>query len=84
MQLDMTPLTEWVDSAAKRGAIAVVTHRNGDMDTIGSGIVLARGIENARACGLYIGTLARRMLDGYSFDFMQIDADRLAFLRSLG
>lgn len=84
MQLDMTPLTEWVDSAAERGAIAVVTHRNGDMDTIGSGIVLARRIENARACGLYVGTLARKMLDGHSFDFMQIDADRPAFPRSLG
>ncbi len=82
MSLDMSPLSEWLN-ARDDGPIAVVTHRNGDMDTIGSGVILARAIEGARACGLYIGTLARKMTEGMELGFMQIDADRPAFPRSI-
>lgn len=82
MSLDMIPLSEWL-SARGDGAIAVVTHKNGDMDTIGSGVVLAGAIEGARTCGLYIGTLARKMTEGMDLGFMQIDVNRPAFPRSL-
>lgn len=82
MSVDMSPLTAWLEGR-EGGTIAVVTHKNGDMDTIGSGIVLADAIDGARACGLYIGTLARKMIQGMESHFMQIDADRPAFPRSL-
>ena len=38
---DMERLNQWIGAAIKRGAIAVLTHRNGDMDTVGSACALA-------------------------------------------
>ena len=49
-------MSDWISSHTRTGPIAVLTHRNGDMDTIASGIVLASAIgKNAKACGIYVG-----------------------------
>lgn len=49
---DYSKLSNWIDSATERGAVAVITHKNGDMDTIGSALVIAKAIgPKARACG---------------------------------
>lgn len=85
MSIDMTPLSDWINTNSENGPIAVITHRNGDMDTIGSGIVLSSAIgENARACGIHVGTLARKILNGMDVAYKQIDASRPALPRSLG
>jgi len=84
MSIDMSPMSDWISHHTRNGPIAIITHRNGDMDTIGSGIVLASAIgEKAKACGIHIGTLARKILDGMDTDFKQIDPSRPAFPRSL-
>ena len=51
---DMRLMNQWVGTSIKRGAIAVLTHRNGDMDTVGSACALARIIgPSSRACGVH-------------------------------
>lgn len=85
MSVDMTPFSNWVKSHIDAGPIAVITHRNGDMDTIGSGLVLANALgSSVRACGTHLGTLARKMTESMQIDFMQIDADRPVLPRTLG
>ena len=55
---DMNLLNQWIGGALKRGAIAVLTHRNGDMDTVGSACALAQIIGSpARACGIHLSSI---------------------------
>ena len=54
-------LASWIAEAATKGAVPVVTGRNGDMDTIGSAIALASSHPNLMACGLHLGKLANRL-----------------------
>ena len=77
-------MSDWISLHSNNGPIAVLTHRNGDMDTIGSGIVLASSIgNNAKACGIYIGSLAEKMLNGMDVEYQQIDSTRPSFPRTL-
>ena len=75
--LDLAELSDWISKARDNGAVVVVTLRNGDMDTIGSGLVLATAIgSSARACGVHIGTLAKRMMKGADVIFHSLDSKR--------
>ena len=61
MSFDLQAFSDWISLHTPNGPIAVVTHKNGDMDTIGSGLVLASSIgNNAKACGIHIGSLAKK------------------------
>ena len=52
----------WLDSLGD-GAIAVIAHKNGDMDTIASATVLASMIgPRARATGIHVDKTSSRML----------------------
>ena len=54
MSFNIQALSDWISLHSNNGPIAIVTHKNGDMDTIGSGIVLASSIgNNAKACGIH-------------------------------
>ncbi|GIQ96279.1 MAG: hypothetical protein CM15mP1_1750 [Methanobacteriota archaeon] len=54
-------LASWIAVATTKGAVPVITGRNGDMDTIGSAIALASSHPNLMACGLHLGKLANRL-----------------------
>ena len=82
---DMERLNQWIGSAIKRGAIAVLTHRNGDMDTVGSACALANIIgPPARACGIHLSTMARAMTGKTNSDFLILDERSPSWPRNLG
>ena len=54
-------LASWISEATARGAVPVITGRNGDMDTVGSAIALSSSHPNLMACGLHLGKLANRL-----------------------
>jgi len=82
---DMERLNQWIGAAIKRGAIAVLTHRNGDMDTVGSACALANIIgPSARACGIHLSTMARSMIGKTNADFLTLDQHAPSWPRNLG
>ena len=81
-QLDA--LNDWMVAASERGAIAILTHRNGDMDTIGSALALASSFDQAMACGVHLGRLARKMVKELDAPFLKIDSDAPRWPRKLG
>ena len=68
----LNQLAEWISSATKRGAVPVLTGRNGDMDTIGSAIALASSNPRMLACGLHLSRLSRRMCEQLNAPFKKI------------
>ncbi len=82
---DLESFNRWISEAIKRGAIAIVTHRNGDMDTIGSACALANVIgHSARACGIHMSSIARAMLKKTGTDFLIMDPRQVSWPRNLG
>jgi phosphoesterase RecJ-like protein len=82
---DLESLNQWITSAIQRGAIAILTHRNGDMDTVGSACAMAKIIgPSARACGVHLSTIARAMVKKTGTDFLILDTERIAWPRNLG
>ena len=78
-------LDGWLKRAVERGALAVISHRNGDMDTIGSACALARALgSTARACGVHVSRLAARVIESHGFDHLRLDSSRPVWPRSLG
>ena len=57
----MENLHNWINDRVNNGPVAIVTGRNGDMDTVGSAIALSTTRPELLACGLHIGKLAKRM-----------------------
>ena len=69
MSIDMSQLSDWLEKHSSNGPVAIITHKNGDMDTIGSGIVLCSAISaDSKTCGIYIGSMAKKLLDGADVD----------------
>ncbi|MAZ62049.1 MAG: hypothetical protein CMB18_01960 [Euryarchaeota archaeon] len=84
MSIDMSQLSDWLEKYSSNGPIAIITHKNGDMDTIGSGIVLCSAISaDSKTCGIYMGGLAKKMLDEVDYNFFHIDPKRPVFPRTL-
>ena len=82
---DMERLNQWIGGAIKRGAVAVLTHRNGDMDTVGSACALANIIgPSARACGTHLSTMAKTMVAETGADFLILDPKSPTWPRNLG
>jgi nanoRNase/pAp phosphatase (c-di-AMP/oligoRNAs hydrolase) len=81
----MERLNQWVGKTIKRGPIAVLTHKNGDMDTVGSACALANIIgPSARACGIHMSTIARSMVTKTNSDFLLLDSKSPTWPRDLG
>ncbi len=77
-------IEEWLKQGIKAGPIAVVTHRNGDMDTVGSACALAAILgRNARPCGVHVSRQARRVIDNTGFRFNKLDANRPLWPKTL-
>lgn len=68
----MDQLRDWIEEAVSRGAVPVLTGRNGDMDTIGSAIALASSNPSLMACGLHLGRLATRLCEETGAPFRKI------------
>ncbi|MEE2747243.1 MAG: DHH family phosphoesterase [Candidatus Thermoplasmatota archaeon] len=82
---DMERLNHWIGSSIKRGAIAILTHKNGDMDTVGSACALANIIgKNARPCGIHMSTIAKSIVSKSKSDFLILDTDSPTWPRDLG
>ena len=63
----------WIKAAEQRGAIAVLTHKNGDLDTVGSSQAIALSIgRNARACGVHVSRPAKRLLEHHSLGHLSL------------
>tara|TARA_B100001113_G_scaffold53260_2_gene39239 strand:+ start:5777 stop:6766 length:990 start_codon:yes stop_codon:yes gene_type:complete len=76
-------LKPWISSLGD-GAIAVLSHKNGDMDTIGSATVLAAWIgSRARATGLHADKVSKRMLQRTGMEFRWMDHRHPTFPRTL-
>jgi nanoRNase/pAp phosphatase (c-di-AMP/oligoRNAs hydrolase) len=80
----LSALNDWITAASERGAIAILTHRNGDMDTIGSALALASSCDQAMACGVHLGRLARKMVEELDAPFLKMDFDAPRWPRRLG
>lgn len=66
---ELSILNAWLSRTTSNGPVAVVTGKNGDMDTIGSAIALAATHPNILACGLHIGRVPRRLVDKHRAPF---------------
>jgi phosphoesterase RecJ-like protein len=82
---DMRRMNQWISTSVQRGAIAILTHRNGDMDTVGSACSLAKIIgPMSRACGVHLSTIAREMVKKTESDFLILDSEDPTWPRNLG
>lgn len=70
----MSHLKNWLEDACNRGAVAVITGMNGDMDTIGSAIALASSHSNMMACGVHLGRVSRKVCEKLSAPFRKINS----------
>lgn len=76
---ELTALFQWISSAVANGPVAVVTGKNGDMDTVGSAIALAASHPNMMACGLHLGRMARTLVERHRAPFRQLKAQSTAW-----
>ena len=56
-------LSAWISKAQEKGLVPVLTHRNGDMDTVGSAIALASTSPRLMACGKHLGRTAKQLVE---------------------
>ena len=66
-------LHSWLTTHVAKGPVAVVTGRNGDMDTIGSAVALASSNRNMLACGVHIGRTAQLYITKHQAPFRLLD-----------
>ncbi len=70
---DLDSFHAWLMAAVKRGPVAVITGKNGDMDTVGSAVALASSHPHLMACGLHLGRLAKRMVEHHRAPFRKLN-----------
>ena len=83
MEAELTQFHDWLTAAVSKGPVAVVTGKNGDMDTVGSAVALAAAHPKMMACGLHLGRLARRMVEHHHAPFRQLKAQKTAWPSTL-
>ena len=89
MNLNDTQLSElesfhnWLTDACSKGAVPVVTGKNGDMDTIGSAVALSAVHSNMMACGLHLGRVAKKVCEELTAPFRRIGANHSNWPASL-
>ena len=71
---NLVTLHDWIQKASTHGAIAVITGKNGDMDTVGSAISLAASNKNMMACGLHLGRVSKRVCQELNAPFKKISS----------
>ena len=79
----MSLLNDWIEDKISRGVIPIITHRNGDMDTIASACALSTSLGmNSRPMGIHVSKIAREVIDELEFEFSRMDANRVALPRT--
>ena len=81
---DLDRLASWMDAAVQRGAVAVLTGQNGDMDTVGSAVALASSHTNLMACGVHTGRLASRLVAQHHAPFRHLKTGHATWPSQLG
>ena len=67
---DLSKMKDWLDS--RDGLVAVICGKNGDMDTIASGICLAVISEKIITCGVHKTKLAKRLTEKFEAPFKKL------------
>jgi nanoRNase/pAp phosphatase (c-di-AMP/oligoRNAs hydrolase) len=80
---ELLRLHEWLSRATANGPVAVVTGKNGDMDTIGSAIALAASHPNMLAAGLHIGRVAQRMIERHKAPYRLLKSTQTGWPKHL-
>ena len=83
MEADLQRLHAWLLKYTGQGPVAVITGKNGDMDTIGSAIALAATHPNMLACGLHIGRVAGRFVSKHQAPFRIMKENHAAWPKQL-
>ena len=81
---DLVAFHEWVRDACLRGAVPIVTGKNGDMDTIGSAVALSASHSNLMACGLHLGRTAKRMVESLKAPFRKLSEHQTIWPKTIG
>lgn len=77
-------LHSWISSAAKSGAIPIICGRNGDVDTVASGIALAASRPEMAACGIHLNRLARRLVEQTKAPFRTLSSTNTNWPEKIG
>ena len=80
---DLLRLHQWLTNATKRGPVAVVTGKNGDMDTVGSAIALAASHPSLLAAGVHVGRVAQRLIERHRAPFRTLKASNTGWPKQL-
>ena len=81
---DLQVLHDWISEKREQGPLAIVTHKNGDMDTIGSALVLSKLIgKNSKACGIHISKIAKKIIAETKNDFFLMNPSNIMWPRTL-
>ncbi len=80
----LVALHEWLNDACSRGAVPVLTGKNGDMDTIGSAIALSSIDSNMMAGGLHLGRVAKKVVTKLQAPFRKMSAQNPAWPVNMG
>ena len=79
----MSLLNDWIEDKISLGVVPIITHRNGDMDTIASACALSTSLGiNSRPMGIHVSKIAREVIDELEFEFSRMDANRVALPRT--
>lgn len=70
---DLESFHTWLMTAVERGPVAVITGKNGDMDTVGSAVALASSHPHLMACGLHLGRVAKRLVEHHRAPFRKLN-----------
>ena len=80
---DLGSFHSWLMNAVQKGPVAVVTGKNGDMDTVGSAIALASSHPRLMACGLHLGRVAKKMVLHHQAPFRKLNANYRSWPKDL-
>ena len=76
---DLNTFHAWLMRAVDLGPVAVITGKNGDMDTVGSAVALASSHPHLMACGLHLGRVAKRMVEHHHAPFRKLNPNHRAW-----
>lgn len=82
--LELKTFHDWLTAACSKGAVPVITGKNGDMDTIGSAVALSSVHSNMMPCGLHLGRTAKRMVESLQAPFRRLSEHQTVWPQSLG
>ena len=80
---ELLRLRTWLEATTAAGPVAVVTGKNGDMDTVGSAIALAASHPSLMACGLHAGRVAQSYIQRHKAPFRQLSASASVWPKKL-